>query len=141
VRRPAARPAAARTTVAVAGPGAVTPPPAPAPAARPAPATPAADDDDIFNVPEPESAGPASLSGRTQTFYPTRMGASGGKGPNLLAPSPRPLKRPTPAAVQPVRAAAPAPAAGGESAPVWQLVALGVATFAAATAAVWCFLR
>ncbi len=128
VRPPAARPPAAR-------------PNAPTPAPTPAPRN--ASDDDIFNLPE-VSAGSASLSGRTQTFYPNRMAATGGKGPNLLVPTNKPLQRHS-AALRPVQAA-PGPVAAPEvadddAAPVWQLVALGVATFAAATAAAWCFMR
>ena len=129
VRAPAARPPSAR-------------PNAPRPAPTPAPRG-ATDDDDIFNLPE-VSAGPATLSGRTQTFYPNRMAATGGKGPNLLAPTNKPLQRYSAPAVRPVRAPAPAAAPAPEdddAAPVWQLVALGVATFAAATAAAWCFVR
>ncbi len=128
------RPAASR-------PSHATPPPV-APAARVN--RPDDDDDDIFSGAEP-SAGPATMSGRTQTFYPSRMAASGGKGPNLLAPSSKPAKRPTQVAVRPVAAAAARPIAYPEpdeaATPIWQLVALGVATFAAATAAAWCFVR
>lgn len=133
-------------TAAPARRSSVTRPPAArpnAPATTPAPRD-ARDDDDIFNRPE-VSAGPATLSGRTQTFYPNRMAATGGKGPNLLAPTNKPLQRHSAAALRPVQAA-PAPVAAPEvadddAAPVWQLVALGVATFAAATAAAWCFMR
>lgn len=132
VRAPAARSPAARPNA-----------PAPRPAPTPAPRV-AGDDDDIFNLPE-VSAGPASLSGRTQTFYPNRMATTGGKGPNLLAPTNKPLQRHSASGIRPVRAA-PAPVAAAEvpdddTASVWQLVALGVATFAAATAAAWCFVR
>ncbi len=132
VRAPAARPPAAR-------PNAPTPLPAPTPAPRDA-----TDDDDIFNLPE-VSAGPATLSGRTQTFYPNRMAATGGKGPNLLAPTNKPLQRHSASGIRPVQAdPEPVPArevADDDTASVWQLVALGVATFAAATAAAWCFVR
>ena len=129
VRAPATRAPAAR-------------PNAPAPAPTPAPRD--ASDDDIFNMPE-VSTGLATLSGRTQTFYPNRMAATGGKGPNLLAPTNKPLQRHSAAALRPVQAA-PAPVAAlevaaSDAASVWQLVALGVATFAAATAAAWCFMR
>ena len=119
-----------------------TPPPAPAPAARAA--RPDEDDDDIFSGAEP-SAGPATMAGRTQTFYPDRMAATGGKGPNLLDPSSKPSQRPSSAAVKPVKDPAPTPVAAAapddDTTPIWQLVALGVATFAAATAAAWCFVR
>ncbi len=140
-RKPVARPATARPNVA-------TPPPGSAPAARPP--RPADDsDDDIFSGQEP-SAGPATIAGRTQTFYPNRMPASGGRGPDLLAPSGKPLQRHSSATVRALPAAAPArsaprpaprPAPDDEATPVWQLIALGVATFAAATAAAWCFVR
>ena len=136
-RKPAARPALAR-------PNAATPPPAPTPAARSV--KPADDDDgDIFGGHEP-SAGPATMAGRTQTFYPNRMtAATGGKGPNLLAPASAHQKRQSSVAVRPLAPATPRPtprsAPDEETTPVWQLLALGLATFAAATAAAWCFVR
>ena len=136
-RKPAPRPAPPR-------PSAATPPPPSTPAARSARPD-DEDDNDIFNAQEP-TAGPVTLAGRTQTFYPNRMAATGGKGPNLLAPGSAQQKRHSSAAVRPVPAAAPArptrPAPDAdEETPVWQLIALGVATFAAATAAAWCFVR
>ena len=119
------------------------PTPPPTPVARAA--KPADDDDDadIFGGEEP-SAGPATMAGRTQTFYPSRMAATGGKGPNLLDPSSKPTRRPSSVTVRALPAdpaPAPTPESGDETTPIWQLVALGVATFAAATAAAWCFVR
>ena len=133
-RKPAARPAPTRTS---------HPTPPPDPAARAS--RPRDDDDDIFSGSEP-SAGPATMAGRTQTFYPSRMAATGGRGPNLLDPASAQAKRPSSPAVRPLTTAAPArpiarPAPDERTTPIWQLLALGVATFAAATAAAWCFVR
>jgi chromosome partitioning protein len=99
------------------------------------------DDADVFGSPEPESAGPKTMAGRTQTFYPDRVAATGGKGPNLLAPPPTNSKKlaSSPGTRPVAKPAAVRPEPTEEGTPIWQLLALGIATFVAATAAAWFF--
>ncbi|MGL6076462.1 MAG: ParA family protein [Fimbriiglobus sp.] len=88
------------------------------------------EEDDVFGGEEP-SAGPKTMSGRTQTFYPNRTATTGGKGPNLLAP---PSKRTAPSSAT-VRAISltdyidPEASKPESGPPLWQIIALGVFSF------------
>ena len=100
------------------------------------------DDNDIFGSSESASAGPKTLSGRTQTFYPDRLAATGGRGPNLLAPpvqAVRETKRTSTAAPTAKPVASFDAMIEEESASVWQLLLLCGATFLAALSAAWFF--
>jgi chromosome partitioning protein len=140
--------AAPRSHRAGGGAAVATPPPAITPPARATSRYDADEDDDadVFGGVQPVAAGPVTMGGRTQTFYPNRTATTGGRGPNLLAsPTMTGVKVPRPfGAAAPARAVprpAPADEPADDGTPVWQLVALAVGTFAAATTAAWCFLR
>ena len=99
----------------------------PKPLPRPAKIEEADDDEcDVMRSPEPSaSAGPKTIAGRTQTFYPNRVITTPGKGPNLLATL----------AVQ--KAALPP---SEKVIPLWHLVLLCIATFFFTASAAWLFL-
>ena len=84
------------------------------------------EDCDVMRSPEPSaSAGPKTMAGRTQTFYPNRGITTPGKGPNLLATL----------AVQ--QASSPPPE---KVIPLWHLALLCAATFFFTASAAWLFL-
>ncbi len=104
-------------------------PPTPVVKASPRPAEIEEVDDedcDVMRLPEPSaSAGPKTMAGRTQTFYPNRGITTPGKGPNLLATL----------AVQ--KASLPPPE---KVIPLWHLALLCAATFFFTASAAWLFL-